>query len=43
VLFSGGVLPVELARMAGSRARYEWRNRRGRTVPEYRLVPSEPV
>jgi len=43
VLFSGGVLPVELARMAGSRARYEWRNRRGRTVPEYRLVPSERV
>jgi hypothetical protein len=39
--FAAAVLPVELARLTGSRARYEWRNRRGRSVPDYRLIPTE--
>lgn len=39
--YVGALLPLELARLAGSRLRYEWRNQRGRPVPDYRLLPPE--
>ncbi len=42
--YTGVVLPVELVRLMGSRLRYGWRNRTGRSVPDYRLIDTkEPV
>lgn len=40
--YYGALLPTELSRFVASRVRYEWRNKRGRPVPDYRLLPDEP-